>query len=647
MSAGAGADQRLGIQVELLAGRVALARSQLNELALSLGRTRLQGRSLEAAFSAVATATAVMGQAAGGVLQGIATEAARTRVFVLSAFSLDGTGLKVADVGKALAKRMGVSFQTAMAAIHNGRVRVEEGLKALDDAVQAKFGKLAKAQLLGFGTQLQRTKENISALFKDVKIEPALRGLRGVLRLFDQSTVTGQQLKFIVETLLNPLFEAVARVSPYVQGFFKGLVIAALAVTLVLVRVKRAFDGAFGSDSKSKIDAVRVGVRAGVAAVVLLIASVAAFAAMIAILATPLVAPFIALGTAVLMLSLPFVVAGAAVYGLYLAVVAAYRAIAAVDFAELGARLVDGLINGIRSGISRVVSAVKELGVSATAGALERLEDRLAVEGRVREGRVLRRGRGARRREPHGRRRGRLAGARQCCNRREGLEPGTRSGHGAAGRRQHLQRQHLRREGRRRDDRSHVPRAPRGGARRRSGHRRHPARPGAGMINPLREPDPWTVVVLASRRTPGLAEVVGAGSPRDWDERKGYGISGAFLVYTGDGLAKFSVKVYLWEDAHFEEWESFKLIVDKPARGVRPKALDIYHPALDDLGSARSLSRIGPSSSRTTKPGCGSRRSSSSSFEPLYPCCRSRRAARRSSTSPLRRTTTTACSRRS
>lgn len=104
------------------------------------------------------------------------------------------------------------------------------------------------------------------------------------------------------------------------------------------------------------------------------------------------------------------------------------------------------------------------------------------------------------------------------------------------------------------------------------------------MINPLREPDPWNVVVVASRRSPGLAEVVGAGSPRDWDERKGYGISGAFLVYTGDGLAQFSVKVYLWEDEHFEEWESFKLVVDKPPRGVRPKALDIYHPALDDLG---------------------------------------------------------------
>ncbi|AUX25155.1 uncharacterized protein SOCEGT47_056990 [Sorangium cellulosum] len=192
VNAGAGADQRLAVQVELLAARVALARSQLNDMALALGRTRLQGRSLEAAFSAVATTTAVMGQAAGSVLQGIATEAARTRVFVLNAFSLDGTGLQLADVGRALARRMGVSFQTAMAAIQSGRVRVEEGLKALDDAVQAKFGKIARAQLLGFTAQIQRARENIGALFNDVKIEPFLRGLQGVLRLFDQNTVTGR-----------------------------------------------------------------------------------------------------------------------------------------------------------------------------------------------------------------------------------------------------------------------------------------------------------------------------------------------------------------------------------------------------------------------------------------------------------------------
>ncbi|WP_437279349.1 hypothetical protein WME90_01975 [Sorangium sp. So ce375] len=365
VSAGAGADQRLGVQVELLAERVNLARSQLNELALSLGRSRLQGRALEAAFSAVATATAVMGQSAGATLQGIATEAARTRTFVLNAFSLDGTGLKLRDVAAELAKRTGASMQAAVTAIQNGRVKVADGLGALDAAVQAKFGKLAAAQMLSFGTQVQRAKESISALFKDVRIEPLLEGLRGVLRLFDQSTVTGQQLKLLAETLLNPLFEAVRAASPYVQGFFKGMVIAALLVAITLQRLKRAWDEAFGGGTKSKVDGVKVGVYAGILAVALLIGTIGALAATVAILATPLIAPFVLLAAVVLALALPFVVAGAAVYGLYLAVMAAYDAIAGLDFAALGTQLVDGLVNGLRSGISRVVSAVRGLGSAA------------------------------------------------------------------------------------------------------------------------------------------------------------------------------------------------------------------------------------------------------------------------------------------
>ncbi|WP_437958595.1 hypothetical protein WME76_02295 [Sorangium sp. So ce119] len=365
VSAGAGADQRLGVQVELLAARVNLARSQLNEMGLTLGRTRLQGRALEAAFSAVATTTAVMGQAAGSTLQSIATEAARTRVFVLNAFSLDGTGLKIKDVAAELAKRTKVSMQTAVAAIHNGRVKVADGLAALDAAVQAKFGKLAAAQMLGFDVQVMRLKENLSALFKDVNVDAALEGLRGVLRLFDQSTVTGQQLKFIAETLLNPLFESVRAASPYVQGFFKGMVIAALLVAITVQRLKKAWDDAFGGGTKSKIDGVKVGVYAGIAAVALLVAGLLALGLTMAILATPLIAPFVLLAAVVLAAALPFAVAALAVYGLYLAVVAAYDAISGIDFGALGTRLVDGLVNGITGGVARLVAAVKGLGSSA------------------------------------------------------------------------------------------------------------------------------------------------------------------------------------------------------------------------------------------------------------------------------------------
>lgn len=103
------------------------------------------------------------------------------------------------------------------------------------------------------------------------------------------------------------------------------------------------------------------------------------------------------------------------------------------------------------------------------------------------------------------------------------------------------------------------------------------------MLNPLRNPEAFDTWLLAGQTSPGLSEIAGASSPRDWDVRKGYGLSGATVVYTGDGLAKFSIKIFLWEDEHFEQWDAFKLLLKKVPRGTRPKALDIYHPILEDL----------------------------------------------------------------
>lgn len=98
------------------------------------------------------------------------------------------------------------------------------------------------------------------------------------------------------------------------------------------------------------------------------------------------------------------------------------------------------------------------------------------------------------------------------------------------------------------------------------------------------ESDDADRIRLRGKWSPGLAVVAGASEPRNWEEVKGYGISGASLRYTGDSLAKFTVEIRLWEPSHFEAWATWKDLVAKPRRGVRPKAMRIEHPALSDLG---------------------------------------------------------------
>jgi hypothetical protein len=86
-----------------------------------------------------------------------------------------------------------------------------------------------------------------------------------------------------------------------------------------------------------------------------------------------------------------------------------------------------------------------------------------------------------------------------------------------------------------------------------------------------------------SLASPGVAKIKGAGSPREWDIRKGYGFSGASLVFTGTGLAKFDVDIFIWEDAHWVAWELFSALLTNPPPppGVMPTSLGIDHPLLN------------------------------------------------------------------
>lgn len=99
--------------------------------------------------------------------------------------------------------------------------------------------------------------------------------------------------------------------------------------------------------------------------------------------------------------------------------------------------------------------------------------------------------------------------------------------------------------------------------------------------------NPVDYIMLAQKRSPGVAEVVGASSIRKWDD-SGNGM--AWAVYQGRGLARFSVKLKLYTAQDWADWHAWKPIVDKlPKRfaGGNKKAsgaLEIGHPLLLGLG---------------------------------------------------------------
>lgn len=87
-------------------------------------------------------------------------------------------------------------------------------------------------------------------------------------------------------------------------------------------------------------------------------------------------------------------------------------------------------------------------------------------------------------------------------------------------------------------------------------------------------------VVIGGHKSPGVATPVKAGSPFKWDERPGYGLTGATLVPMGGGLSSFDILIDLWRPSQFKEWDVFsKLVLEQPPKP--PYGHGIIHPLLN------------------------------------------------------------------
>ena len=98
-------------------------------------------------------------------------------------------------------------------------------------------------------------------------------------------------------------------------------------------------------------------------------------------------------------------------------------------------------------------------------------------------------------------------------------------------------------------------------------------------FNPLRRP--VSKFLLAGYWSPGICrQPTGAAVERNLDERSGYGIDFAFVVFTGRKLARFSTEILLVTDRDYLDYEQFLLLTsDVPRRGAVQQSSNGYDPA--------------------------------------------------------------------
>lgn len=272
----AAAGKEMGGMVKRLRNDFAGSREEIAGMVLELRRSGLAGKDLESTVRLAGIATKTMGDAAGGILKGLIDRGHLTKRFVLNPFDLRGTGLAYDDVAKQLAKMTGRTIGTVKAALQNGTVKLTDGIAALEAAVKARFGDLAKRQLLALPEQISRAKENLRNIFAGVQVDKFLVGLGKVLDLLDETTASGRTLRALAKTVFQPIVDFVGSdILPKVRTFFMGMSIAILDVVNMSLRAYIWFKKTFGDVELFKgIDGAEVAFTAGKVAVYALIAGI-------------------------------------------------------------------------------------------------------------------------------------------------------------------------------------------------------------------------------------------------------------------------------------------------------------------------------------------------------------------------------------
>jgi hypothetical protein len=343
----------LGSQVDELANKLPTSKAALNDLAISLMKVKLGGQATVDAFNAIGQASAALGDEAGGKIKDF-IERGRLlgRMRIDPREMLEGFGnLDFDDVARALATGTKTSIGAAQKALREGRVKLGDGAKALRDAMEAKFGGLNLRKMMSLEVMTEKFHEKLAGLTSGVNLEPLLKPMSELGKLFDTSTVTGGTLKLLVTAFGDGMVKVLTAGIPLAKAYFQGVVIGALQAYIVYLKLRNAVKDIFGdSEVVKKGDLLKLALTAGKVAALML---GAAFVVMGAVIAGSLA---------------PIILVGAVMYGIVKAITATIKKVkelggAFLDIAwgAIGKAIPAGLLDGLKLGASSLLKGVGEM----------------------------------------------------------------------------------------------------------------------------------------------------------------------------------------------------------------------------------------------------------------------------------------------
>lgn len=245
-------------------------------------------------------------------------------------------------------------LQSMASNLANSGLRGQALANALDQAAvkaaRLKFGPDFAKQMLSLDEQSKVFNANLADIFGSLKTDALMEGLQKLIALFDANTASGKALKTLFTSIFQPIVDWIASLVPKVERFFLQLEIWAMKA---MIAIKP-----YGSTIKF------IGEVLLVIAAIIVGVLVAAFVVLAAVIAAPF-ALLAALALAVRWVVQEFIKGWNAISGFF----------KNLNIADMGKSLIDGLINGIKSGATAVINAMK----GVVTGAIDAAKKALGI----------------------------------------------------------------------------------------------------------------------------------------------------------------------------------------------------------------------------------------------------------------------------
>lgn len=242
-------------------------------------------------------------------------------------------------------------------------------------SAKAKFGPDWQKQMLSLDNQTKRLKTNFAGLFGGLNIEKLLEGFAKLVGLFDQSGSSGRAIKVVFDSLFQPLIDGIVAWIPKMVSAFIQFEILVLRA---LITIKP-----FGSKILLVAEALGIVAAIIIAVVVVALLVIIANLAILAIGFALVVGVVAAVVYAFVWLGQQLFALGEAIGGAMLSawnwIVDTFNSVVSflsgLSLGELGAQMIQGLVDGITGAGGAVLSAI----TGAVGGAIDGAKKLLGI----------------------------------------------------------------------------------------------------------------------------------------------------------------------------------------------------------------------------------------------------------------------------